>query len=136
VRSRFVVIGFISLMLALVLPARGQSSAGQDSTTTPKSAHAEKKKGQDKEIGKGGEDIGKGAAKGSADLAKGTAGGVGNLATGHPVSAAASTGKGAGKFGKNAGVGTGKGVAKMGKGVEGEFKKLGHRSEKKDEKTP
>jgi hypothetical protein len=79
VRPRFVVIGFTSLMLALVLPAWGQSSGGQDSSTTTKSAsvHAEKKTGQGKEIGKGGEDIGKGAAKGSADLAKGGAGGVG-----------------------------------------------------------
>jgi hypothetical protein len=44
-------------------------------------------------------------------------------------------GKGVGGFGKNAGVGTGKGVAKIGKGAGGEFKKLGHKSAKKDEKN-
>jgi hypothetical protein len=136
VRFRFVVICSLSLILALALPGWGQSSVGQDSTLTPKSAHTKKKASSPgKEIGKGGEDMGKGAAKGSADLAKGAAGGVGNLATGHPVGAVASTGKGVGEFGENVGVGTGKGVAKIGKGVGGELKKLGHKSEKKDEKS-
>ena len=135
-RLRLLVIYFLSLMFALVLPGWGQSSAGQDSTTTPKSAHTKKKaRGPGKEIGKGGEDIGKGAAKGSADLAKGAAAGVGDLATGHPVGAVASTGKGAGEFGEHVGVGTGKGVTKIGKGVGGEVKKLGHKSENKDEKS-
>ena len=97
--------------------------------------HYEEGSWSGKEIGKGGEDIGKGAAKGSADLAKGAAGGVGNLATGHPVGAVASTGKGVGEFGENVGVGTSKGVVKIGKGVGGEFKKLGHNSEKKGEKS-
>ena len=68
-------------------------------------------------------------------MAKGAAGGVGNLATGHGVGAAASVGKGVGGFGKNVGVGTGKGVVKIGKGVGGEFKKLGHKSTNKDEKS-
>jgi hypothetical protein len=136
VRPKSVVFCSSSLMLALVLPGWGQSSADQDTTTTPKSAHTKKKgSGPGKEIGGGGEDVGKGAAKGSGDLAKGAAGGAGNLATGHPAGAAASAGKGAGKAGKNVGVGTSKGVAKMGKGVGGEFKKLGHKSAKKDEKS-
>jgi hypothetical protein len=127
-RHRFVGICSLSLMLALVLPGWGQSSADQDSTTTPKSAHTKKKPNTPgKDIGKGGEDVGKGAAKGSADLAKGAAGGVGNLVTGHPVDAAASAGKGVGKAGEHVGVGTGKGVGKIGKGVGGEFKKLGHK---------
>jgi hypothetical protein len=131
VRPRFVAICAILLMLVLFSPAWGKSSAGQDSTTTPKSAHTKKKaSGPGKEIGKGGEDIGKGAAKGSVDLAKGTAGGVGNLVTGHPVNAAISTGKGVGEFGEHVGVGTAKGVAKIGKGVGGEVKKLDHKSEK------
>jgi hypothetical protein len=130
VTLRFLVIYSLSLMLAMVLPERGQSSA------TPESVHTKKKaRGPGKEIGKGVEDIGKGSAKGSADLAKGAAGGIENLATGHPVDAAASTGKGVGKFGEHVGVGTGKGVAKIGKGAGGEFKKLGHKSVKKDENS-
>jgi hypothetical protein len=129
VRPRFVVLCSLSLVFALVLPCWGQSSADEDSTTSAKSVHHKKKaSGPAKEMAKGGEDFGKGAAKGSADLAKGAAGGVGNLATGHPMSAAASAGKGVGKFGENAGVGTGKGVAKIGKGVGREFQKLGHKS--------
>jgi hypothetical protein len=88
VRLRFLVIYSLPLMFALVLPGWGQSSARQDSATTPKSAHTKKKaRGPGKEIGKGGEDMGKSAAKGSADLANGSADGVGNLATGHPVGA-------------------------------------------------
>jgi hypothetical protein len=136
-RSRFVVISSLSVLLALGLPDWGQSDAVQDSATASNSVHKNKKKasGPGKEIGKGGEDIGKGAAKGSADLAKGAAGTVGNLATGHPVNAAASAGKGVGKAGEHVGVGTGKGVAKMSKGVGGEFKKLGHKSTKKDDKS-
>ena len=38
-------------------------------------------------------------------------------------------------IGEHVGVATGKGVAKIGKGVGGEFKKPGHKSEKKDEKS-
>jgi hypothetical protein len=136
VRLRFVVIYSLSLMLALVFPPWGQSSVGQDSTATQRNAHTKKKaRGPGKEMAKGGEDIGKGAAKGSADLAKGAAGGVGNLVTGHPVGAVASTGKGVGEFSEHVGVGTGKGIAKIGKGVGGEFKKPGHKSEKKNEKS-
>jgi len=41
--------------------------------------------------------------------------------------------RGAGEFAENVGVGTGKGVTKIGKGVGGEVKKLGHKSENKDE---
>jgi hypothetical protein len=134
--AKFVVICSLSLMLALVLPGWGQSSLDSTATAKPKSDHSKKKpSGPGKEIGRGGEDIGKGVAKGSGDLAKGTAGGVGNLATGHPVDAAASAGKGVGKAGEHIGVGAGKGVAKIGKGVGGEFKKIGHESVKKDEKS-
>ena len=49
VKLRFVVIYFLSLMLVLVLPGWGQSSAGQDSATTPKSGHTTKKaRGQER----------------------------------------------------------------------------------------
>ena len=39
------------------------------------------------------------------------------------------------KASEHVGAGTGKGVAKIGKGVGGEFKKLGHKSVKKDERS-
>lgn len=71
-RSKFVVISSLSVLLALGLPGWGQSDAGHDSATASNSTQKNKKaSGPGKEIGKGGEDIGKGAAKGSADLAKG-----------------------------------------------------------------
>jgi len=136
VRSRFAVTCFFILLLVFALPGLSQSGVDQNSTATQKTAHSkEKASGPGKEMGKGAEDIGKGAAKGSADLAKGAGKGVGNLATGHPVGAAASVGKGVGGLGKDVGVGTGKGVGKIGKGVGGEFKKLGHKSEKKHAKA-
>jgi hypothetical protein len=136
VRPKFTIMCFLALMFVFALPGLGQSSVDQNSTTAQETGHSKKKgRGPGKEIGKGGEDIAKGAAEGSVDLAKGTAGGVGNLATGHPVDAAASVGKGAGGFGKHVGVGTGKGVAKIGKGVGGGFKKLGHKSSKRGQKT-
>jgi len=59
-------------------------------------------------------------------VAKGTAGAAGNLVTGHPISAATSLGKGAGKGGAHVAVGTGKGVGKIGKGAGIGLKKLTH----------
>ncbi len=135
VKPSFAIIPSLALMVAFALPGLGQSNPDQNSTTTQKNAHTKKRaSGPGKEIGHGGEDIGKGAAKGTGDLAKGAVGGVGNLATGHGVGAAASVGKGVGGFGKNVGVGTGKGVGKIGKGTGGELKKLVKKSKKKDEK--
>jgi hypothetical protein len=105
-------------------------------TETPKNPPRDRKKtGPGKEMGKGGEDIGVGAAKGTGDLAKGTGQAVGHLATGNFGSAGASFGKGVGGMGKNVAVGTGKGLGKLGKGVGGEFKKLGGKSKRPDAKT-
>ncbi len=131
-KPRFTSSCLLALLLVFAVPGLSQSGVDQDSAAQKTAQNKKKARGPGKEIGKGGEDIGKGAAKGSADLAKGAAGGVGNLATGHPVSAAGSMGKGVGGLGKNVSVGTGKGVAKIGKGVGGEFKKLGHKSAKRD----
>jgi hypothetical protein len=123
----------ISLLLLLAATGFGQSSATQAKTEATGAAQPTKKhNGPGTELGQGGKDIGKGAAKGSADLAKGTAGGAGELVTGHPASAAVSTGKGAVGFGKNVSVGTGKGTVKIGKGLGGAFKKLGRKSAHKD----
>jgi hypothetical protein len=92
---------------------------------TQKATHQEiKKTGPGKEMGKGGEDIGVGAAKGTGDLAKGTAGAAGNLAHGNVGGAGASFGKGVGGMGKNVAVGTAKGAGKIGKGLGGELKKF------------
>ena len=77
------------------------------------------------EVGKGGEDIGKGAGKGAESLGKGTAGAAGNLVTLHPGHAAADLGKGAAGAGKYVGVGTGKGAAKIGKGSARGIGRLG-----------
>ena len=51
------------------------------------------------------------------------------------MGAVASTGKGAAEFAENVGVGSSQGVVKIAKGVGGEVKKLGHKSENKDEKS-
>ncbi|MGA3327650.1 MAG: hypothetical protein ABSF45_24585 [Terriglobia bacterium] len=110
---------------ALGVCGRGQSrpgASGADPQTAPHQDKAEV--GPVREIGKGGEDIGIGAARGTADVAKGTAGAIGNLAHGSVGSAVASFGKGAGGLAKNVAVGTGKGVAWIGRGIGGEFKKL------------
>jgi len=124
------------LALTFALTGLSQSSADQDSSTGPKTVRrTNDNSGPAKQMGRGGEDIGKGVAKGSADLGKGVAGGVGNLATGHGVGAAASVGKGAAGLGKNVGVGTGKGAGKIGKGIGGEFKKLGRKSRKDGRKN-
>ena len=122
----------LALTLAIAFPGWSQSNANQDSTHVQKAVQKkETSKGPGKEMGHGGEDIGKGAAKGTADLGKGVAGGVGNLAKGNVGGAGASVGKGVGGFGKDVGVGTGKGLGKIGKGVGGEFKKLGKKSKKR-----
>ena len=124
---------FVIAVLVFTLPGFSQSSPKQDSSATPQAIQRENKSHRPgEELAQGGRDIGKGAAKGSADLAKGTASAAGNLVTGHPVSAAASTGKGALGFGKNVGAGTGKGTLKIGKGVGGLLKKLGRNSKTRD----
>lgn len=119
-----------------------QSNPAPDPASTKISPQSEKtvqenakKTGPEKEMGKGGEDIGKGVGKGTGDLAKGTAGAVGSLAHGNFGGAGASMGKGAGGLGKNVAVGTGKGVGKLGKGIGGELKKLGGKSKRHEEKT-
>ncbi len=124
------------LALTFALTGLSQSNADRDSSADPKTTRqTNTNSGPAKQMGHGGEDIGKGVAKGSADLGKGVAGGVGNLATGHGVGAATSVGKGATGFGKNVGVGTGKGAGKIGKGIGGEFKKLGRKSKKDERKN-
>lgn len=119
----------LALIIILALPDFGQSNTGQESNPAPQSsASKDKTNSPGKEIGHGGEDIGKGAAKGSVDLGKGALGGAGNLATGHPIDAGASVGKGAIGFGKNVGVGAAKGTYKIGKGIGGLIKKRGRKS--------
>jgi hypothetical protein len=114
------------------LGAYGWSQSNPTPSPTPTSAEPQNsahqganKTGPGKNMGKGGEDIGIGAAKGTGDIARGTAGAVGNLAHGDLGGAGASFGKGAGGMGKNVAFGTGEGVGKIGKGVGGEFKKIG-----------
>ena len=128
-KSEFILLSCIAFLLVFVSPGSCQSNTQQESTTAPQSsARKVQSNTPGKEIGHGGEDIGKGAAKGSLDLGKGVVGGAGNLATGHPIDAGASVGKGAIGFGKNVGVGAGKGTYKIGKGIGGLFKKLGRKS--------
>ena len=91
--------------------------------------------GSGKEIGKGGEDVGKGTAKGAGSLGKGTAGAAGNLATLHPGHAAGDLGKGAAGAGKDIGVGAGKGAAKIGKGSAKGIGRLGKKIVGKDNKN-
>jgi hypothetical protein len=101
-----------------------QSGPGTTAAKAQTTVHQDKEVGPVKEIGKGGEDIGVGAARGTAEVAKGTAGAIGNLAHGRVGGAAASFGKGAGGMAKNVAVGTGKGEGWIGRGIGGEFKKL------------
>ena len=125
----FILLSCIAFLIVFVLPGFCQTNTQQESSTaTQSSVRKDQSKTPGKEIGHGGEDIGKGAAKGSVDLGKGVVGGAGNLATGHPIDAGASVGKGAIGFGKNVGVGAGKGTYKIGKGIGGLFKKLGRKS--------
>src|ERR1700676_5418642 len=95
------------LLVFLSLPVfarpADQETAQTQSVQKGKKQKAERNSG--KEIGKGVEDIGKGAGKG-------TAGAAGNLVTLHPGSAATDLGKGAAGAGKDVGVGAGKGAAK------------------------
>ena len=132
------VVGLIclgALGFAIAVCGWGQSSPDQASAEPQKSNQKEKQTSTlGKEMGKGGEDIGKGVAKGTGDLAKGTAGSVGELARGNVGGAGASFGKGVAGLGKYVTVGTGKGVGKISKGVGGEFKKLGGKSKKKDDR--
>ena len=131
-KSAFGMVCCLALTLAFAFPAWSQSNTNQDSTGVKKTVREEKKtRGPGKEAGKGGEDIGKGVGKGAGDLGKGVAGGVGNLATGNVGGAGADLGKGAGGLGKNVTEGTAKGVGKIGKGTAGGFKRLFHRSKKK-----
>jgi hypothetical protein len=134
-KTGFQLICLGALGFALAVCCWGQSTPEYASAEAQKTNHKVKKtRTPGKEMGKGGEDIGVGAAKGAGDLAKGTAGSVGNLARGNVGGAGASFGKGVGGLGKNVGVGTGKGMAKIGKGLGGEFKKLGGKSKRHDEK--
>jgi hypothetical protein len=80
--------------------------------------------GAAKEIGSGAGDIGKGTAKGAGHLAAGTGKGALDLVTLHPIDAAASLGKGAGKAGIDAGTGAVKGTGKIGKGIGKAIKHL------------
>ena len=131
--SIFVVAGIVILLSQPVFarpanPPQDQGAAqtqskGKDQKAEPSPA---------KEIGKGGEDVGKGAGKGAANLGKGTAGAAGNLVTLHPAKAATDLGKGAGGAGKDIGVGTGKGVAKIGKGSARGVGKVGKKIVGKD----
>ena len=115
----------MAVICALGVCAWGQSPPGASVADAQTIPHQDKTEvGPVKEIGKGGEDIGIGAARGTADVAKGTAGAIGNLAHGSVGGAVASFGKGAGGCAKNVAVGTGKGVAWVGRGIGGEFKKL------------
>ena len=134
-KTAFQIVGLLGIMSVLGVYGWGQSNPNPPAANTQATAHRHQKKTKPgKEMGKGGEDIGVGAAKGTGDLAKGTAGAVGSLAHGNVGGAGASLGKGAGGFGKNVAVGTGKGVGKIGKGLGGEFKKIGGKSKHRDEK--
>ncbi|MFZ0963749.1 MAG: hypothetical protein WAO35_23025 [Terriglobia bacterium] len=133
-RCGYRVIGFLVFTIAFSVYGWSQSNASPAPAQAPKTTPQVKKQTTPgREMGRGGEDIGKGVAKGTADLVKGTAGGVGNLARGNVGSAGASFGKGVGSMGKNVTVGTVKGAAKIGKGLGGEFKKLGKKSKHQDE---
>ncbi len=135
-KPEFMMICCLALVLAFALPGFGQSNADQESTSSQKGDQGRKNNnGPGHEMGQGGIDIGRGAARGSLDLGKGVVGGAGNLVTGHPIDAGVSVGKGAAGFGKNVGVGVVKGTYKIGKGIGGEFKKLGKKSSKNNEKT-
>ncbi len=86
-KSVFRLICLGALGFGLAVCGWGQSSPDQASAEpqkTNQSAEPQKTKQKEKqtstpakEMGKGGEDLGKGVAKGTGDLAKGTAGGVG-----------------------------------------------------------
>lgn len=129
IKSQFIFFSLAAFIGVFAVPGIGQSNTQQESTSSPKSdARKEKSSKPGKEIGRGGEDIGKGAAKGSVDLGTGVAGGAGDLVTGHPIDAGTSVGKGAAGFGKNAGVGAAKGTYKISKGIGGLFKKLVRKS--------
>ena len=104
-------------------PPQDQGSAQTQSVQKDKKQKVERSSGR--EIGKGGEDIGKGAGKGAESLGKGAGGAAGNLVTLHPGNAATDLGKGAAGAGKDVGVGTGKGAAKIGKGSARGVGKLG-----------
>jgi hypothetical protein len=126
--SIFVTAGIV-IFLSLPAFARLVSQPQDPGTAETQSAKKDEKhkaeRGADKEVGKGGEDIGKGAGKGAESLGKGAGGAAGNLATLHPGGAAKDLGKGAAGAGKDVGVGTGKGAAKIGKGTGKGIGKLG-----------
>jgi len=108
------------LLFGLVagVAAQSQSVFAQDSTTSHKTSHHEKKgRSAGGEIASGTGDIGKGAAKGAGSLAAGTGKGALDLVTLHPIDAAASVGKGGAAAGAHVAVGTTKGTAKIVKGV-------------------
>lgn len=134
VKPNFISLACIALILTFALPGFSQSATNQDSTTAQKEVHKKKKnKGPGKEMGQGGEDIGKGAVKGAADLGEGAAGTAGNLATGNVIGAGISAGKGVVGGGTHMGIGAAKGTYKIGKGAGGLIRKLVRRSGKKNE---
>ena len=119
-----------SLLFLSSLSFARPASSPQDQETSQTAPVAKGKKHKSerspaKEVGKGGEDIGKGAGKGAESLGKGTAGAAVNVVTLHPVNAATDLGKGAAGAGKDVGVGTVKGTAKIGKGSVKGVGKLG-----------
>ncbi len=108
------------LGLALALPLWSQSSTGQNTTTETKQKTVRNQKTQPsagRQMANGAGNIAGGAARGAGAAAKGTAKGAGDLVTLHPIDAATSVGKGAGRAGKDASVGAVKGTAKVTKGV-------------------
>jgi hypothetical protein len=96
----------ILFFLSLAAFARSANPPQDQGTAETQSAHKGKKQNVERnsgrEIGKGGEDIGKGAGKGSESLGKDTAGAACNFATLHPGNAAADLGKGAAGAGNDA----------------------------------
>lgn len=125
----------------LARPAGSPQDQGTVQTQpVPKAKKHKPERSPAKEIGKGGEDIGKGAGKGAESLGKGTAKAAGKAVTLHPVDAASDLGKGAAGAGKDVGVGTVKGSAKIGKGSAKGVGKLGKKivgkgGKKKTDKT-
>ncbi len=80
--------------------------------------------GPGRQVANGAGNIAAGAAKGAGHLVVGTAQGAADLVTLHPVTAAATLGKGAGTAGKDVAIGTAKGSYMIGKGIARGIKKL------------
>ena len=126
----------VSILLSLPATARPANSPQHQGAAQTQSGPPDKTQ-QDKQ--KAGTSPGKDVGKGGEDVGKGTAGAVGNVATLHPGNAAADLGKGAAGAGKDVGVGAGKGAGKIGEGSAKGIGKLGgkifHRGSKNKEKS-